>query len=161
MLAHGAALPARQLDDTLRARDLGGVNAEFERALDSVGSDPAAAITAACAILEALCKVYIQDEGLPMPADQSIQPLWKAVQPHLGLDPRAIEDGDLKQVLSGLSSITHGLGAFRTHVGSAHGRGRASYRVSERHARLVVNASHTLAMFIIETWDARKQAKAG
>ena len=91
----------------------------------------------------------------------SIQPLWKAVQPHLGLDPRAIEDGDLKQILSGLSSITHGLGAFRTHVGSAHGRGRAAYRVSQRHARLVVNASHTLAMFIIETWDARRQAKAG
>lgn len=161
VIAHGAILPARQLDDLLRARDLGGVNAEFERALESVSSDPAAAITAACAILEALCKVYIQDEGLTMPADQSIQPLWKAVQPHLGLDPRSIEDGDLKQILSGLSSITHGLGAFRTHVGSAHGRGRAAYRVAQRHARLVVNASHTLAMFVIETWDARRHAKAG
>lgn len=161
VLALGATLPARQLDDILRARDLGGVNQEFERALDAVGSDPAAAVTAACAILESLCKVYIQDEGLSMPADQSIQPLWKVVQPHLGLDPKSLEDGDLRQILSGLSSVTHGLGAFRTHVGSAHGRGRNAYKVSPRHARLVVNASHTLALFIIETWDARKHSRAG
>jgi hypothetical protein len=51
VLAHGATLPARQLDDILRARDLGGTNEEFERALETIGSDPAAAITAACAIL--------------------------------------------------------------------------------------------------------------
>jgi hypothetical protein len=159
ILAKGAALAARQLEDILRARDLGGMNKEFERALNSVGSDPGAAVTAACAILEALCKVYIQDEGLALPSDQSIQPLWRAVQPHLGLDPKSIEDNDLKQILSGLSSITHGLGSFRTHVGSAHGRGRNTYRVAPRHARLVVNASHTLAMFMIETWDARTQSK--
>jgi hypothetical protein len=161
VLSRGATLPARQLEDVLRARDLGGTNHEFERAIDTVGSDPAAAITAACAILEALCKVYIEDEGLVMPNDQSIQPLWRVVQPHLGLDPKSIEDNDLRQVLSGLASVTHGLGAFRTHVGSAHGRGRHSYRVSPRHARLVVNASHTLAMFVIETWDARMRSGQG
>lgn len=120
-------------EDMLRARDLGGMNKEFERALDSVGSDPAAAVTAACVILEALCKVYLEDEGLSLPSDQSIQPLWRAVQPHLGLDPKSIEENDLKQILSGLSSITHGLGSFRTHVGSAHGRGRNTYRVAPRH----------------------------
>jgi len=161
VVALGSTLPVKQLDYVLRARDLGGVNGEFERALDGVGSDPPAAVTAACAILEALCKVYIQDEGLTMPTDQSIQPLWKVVQPHLGLDPKSLEDNDLKQILAGLSSVTHGIGAFRTHVGSAHGRGRNSYRVSPRHARLVVNASHTLALFIIETWDTRKRSRAG
>ena len=157
VVAHGATLPIRQLDDLLRDRDLGGVNREFERALDTVNADPAAAVTAACSIVEALCKVYIQDESLEMPRDQSILPLWRTVQADLGLDPKDVPDNDLKQVLVGFSSVMHGLGSFRTHVGSAHGRGRQSYRLAPRHARLVLNAAHTLAMFVIETWEARRQ----
>ena len=129
---------------------------EFERALSTIETDPAAAVTAACATIESLCRVYIEDEGLVMPSDQSIKPLWKAVQPSLGLDPSQIADDDLKRILSGLTSIIDGLGAFRTHVGSAHGRGRGSYRPSPRHARLVVHSAHTLTVFVIETWDARK-----
>lgn len=160
VIATGISLPVRQLDDVLRNRDLGGVNAEFDRALVSVSSDPGSAATAACAILESLCRVYIEDEKLEMPTDRSIQPLWRVVQADLGLDPKSVDESDLRQVLRGLSSITHGLGSFRTHVGSAHGRGRAGYQLRSRHARLVVNASHTLAMFILETWDARKVSPA-
>ncbi len=152
----GVALPARQLDDIIRERDLGGVNLEFERALSSIESDPSTAATAACAILEALCKVYIEDEGLEMPNDQSLQPLWRVVQRALGLNPASVEDADLQQVLSGLSSITHGLGSLRTHAGSAHGRGRRPYRLAARHARLVVNSAHSLAIFVLDTWDARR-----
>lgn len=161
VLRHGVALPARQLEDILRDRDLGGVNTEFERALGSISADPEAAATAACAILEALCKVYIDDEGLPLPKDQSLQPLWQLVNKHLGLDPKSVEDRDLQQVLSGMTSITQGLGALRTHAGSAHGRGRKQYRLAPRHARFVVNAAHSLAVFVIETWQARKIAVAG
>ena len=156
-----AALPARQLLDVLRSRDLGGVNHEFDRALATIATDPAAAATAACAILEALCKVYIEDHDLEMPSKQVLDALWKVVQAHLRLDPKSVEDNDLKQILSGMASITHGLAALRTHAGSAHGRGRVRYRLEARHARLVVNASHTLALFLIETWDAREQAVAG
>jgi hypothetical protein len=157
VIRSGATLPVRQLENLLRDRDLGGVNLEFTRALDSVTLDPAAAVTAACAIFESLCKVYIEDEGLEMPKDQSVVPLWRVVQADLGLDPRILADNDLKQVLTGLSSIVHGLGAFRTHVGSAHGRGRQAYKLAPRHARLVLNAAHSLTMFVIETWESRRQ----
>ena len=148
-------MPARQLDDMLRSRDLGGVNHEFERALTAVTTDAGAAATAACAILESLCKVYIEDHGLEKPKAQTLEQLWRVVQSHLGLDPKSIEDQDLRQILSGLSSVTHGLAGIRTHAGSAHGRGRTGYKLQARHARLVVNASHTLAVFLIETWEAR------
>ncbi len=133
---------------------------ESQRALASVETDPGAAITAACASVESLCHVCIEDEGLTPPTDQSIKPLWKVVQAHLGLDPSQLADDDLKRILSGLTSIVDGLGALRTHVGSAHGRGRRPYRPSPRHARLAVHAAHTLAIFVLETWDARKVAKA-
>jgi hypothetical protein len=50
-----------------------------------------------------------------MPADQSLKPLWKAASKHLGLDPAAIEDDDVKKVLSGLNSVVDGIGSLRTH----------------------------------------------
>jgi hypothetical protein len=156
VIRHGVAPSVRQLEEILRDRDLGGVNAEYERALASISIDPEAATTAACAILEALCKVYIEDEGLLLPQDQSFQRVWQVVSKHLGLDPRSLEDRDLQQVLSGMASITQGLGALRTHAGSAHGRGRNQYKLAPRHARFTVNAAHSLAVFIIETWQSRK-----
>jgi hypothetical protein len=151
-----AASPTRSLEAILRARDLAAVHKEFERALQSVEQDPPAAITAACAIVEALCKTYCEDEGVDLPKEQSIKPLWKAVQSHIGFDPAKIEDDDLKRILTGLASIVDGIGSFRTHAGSAHGRGPKSYRPAPRHARLLLHSAHSLVAFCIETWDARR-----
>ena len=155
----GAAntLPTKSLNQVLKDRDLSGVDKEFERALANIEKDPPAAITAACSILESLFKVYIEDNSIAMPADQSLKPLWKTASKHLGLDPAAIEDDDVKKVLSGLNSVVDGIGSLRTHTGSAHGRGRRAYRLQARHARLAVHASHTLVGFFIETWDQRKR----
>jgi hypothetical protein len=155
ILSANAGVPTRSFESILRTRDLAALKDEFDRALTTIERDPAAAVTAACATVESLCRVYIEDEGLAMPADQSIKPLWKTVRASLGLDPSQMADDDLKRILSGLSSIVDGLGAFRTHVGSAHGRGRAAYRPQPRHARLAVHSAHTIAVFVLETWDAR------
>lgn len=152
----GIAVPMRSLESVLRERDLPALDVEFERALQNVDKDPPAAVTSACAIVEAMCKVYIEDEGLELPNDQAIKPLWKVVQKGLGLDPTQIADDDLKRILSGLASIIDGIGAFRTHVGSAHGRGRVAYRPASRHARLAVHSAHSLVGFVLETWDNRK-----
>ena len=154
----GGALfaPSKSLADLIRARDLPAVNAEFERAHANVAADPPAAVTAACAILEATCRTYIAEEKLTLPADQSVHPLWKTVQGHLGLDPSQVQDNDLKRVLGGLASIVDGVGALRTHVGSAHGRGPEPIPIEPRHARLALHAAHTVVTFILETWAARK-----
>lgn len=157
ILGAANALPTKSLNQVLKARDLAGVDREFERALANVETDPPAAITAACSILESLFKFYIEDNDVETPADQSLKPLWKAASKHLGLDPAAIEDDDVKKVLSGLNSVVDGIGSLRTHTGSAHGRGRQAYRLQARHARLAVHASHTLVGFFIETWDERKR----
>lgn len=156
---YGASVsyPSRSLEDFLRERNLPEVEAEFERAIATIGSDPPAAVTAACSIIESFCKVYIQDEKLQMPSKQTVVSLWSMVSKHLGLAPRCVEGEDLRKILSGLISIVDGIGAFRTHASSAHGRGRKSYRIDPRHARFVVHAAHSLLMFTIETWDDRKQ----
>ncbi|MGE4553423.1 MAG: abortive infection family protein, partial [Desulfovibrionaceae bacterium] len=157
----GASGPTKSLEGMLRSKDLIGVETEFARAIGNIESDPPASLTAACAIIESLCKFYIEDAGLEMPKDQTVKPLWNTVRVHLGMTPETIADQDLLKIITGLSSIVDGLGAFRSHVGSAHGHGFERYDLKPRHVRLAVHAAHTLTTFILETWDeqGKKAAK--
>jgi hypothetical protein len=149
--------PSKSLGEKLKAGGLAAVDLEYQRAYNSIGSDPGAAVTAACAIVEAVCKHYLETEHVPLPSKQTIAPLWTEVAKHLGLSPGQMMHDDLKQILSGLFSIAAGVGALRTHEGSAHGHVVKNYKIEPRHARLAVHASHTMTLFILETWEARKK----
>ena len=146
----GADATASVLDH-LRERKLDSVEEEVHRSLQHAVTDPAAAVTAACAMVESMCKIYIGDHGLDLPARQDIGSLWKIVSKHVGFDPGSKEDNDVRRVLSGLVSVVTGIGALRTHAGSAHGRGRKRYRLQPRHARLAIHAAHTIVGFLLET----------
>jgi hypothetical protein len=146
-------VPSRSVEAMIRERDLPGLEIEFTRALRSVGTDPPAAITAACSILESLCRIYIEAHALPAPRDQTLGPLWNIVRQHLGLGPSGRVSDDLRKILGGLSTVTDGIGALRTHAGSAHGRGNQTTILEPRHARLAVHAAHTVVTFVLETWS--------
>ncbi len=152
----GTGAPVASLEAALASRDLPAVDEEFARALESVEARPREAVSAAANILEAICKTYIDDEGLDQPRKKDLQSVWSVVRKHLGFDPGSLEDKDLQEILSGLLAVVHGVGAIRTHASSAHGAGRKVYRLAPRHARLAVHSAHTLALFILETWDDRK-----
>lgn len=156
----GASIAARTLADFLRAGDYASIDAEFARALGQLDRDPHAAITAACSIIEAICKHCLETLGQQLPAPQTVAPLWRAVQPHLGLSMNQTLNDDQRQMLQGLSSVVHGIGAFRTHIGSAHGRGPSPPPISIAEARLAVNAAHTLVTFIMELWQAKLRQTA-
>ncbi len=158
----GAAVsvPGRSLDDLLRKRAIPEIEIEFKRAIETVESDPPAAITAACSILESFCRIYIQEERLSLPSDQSAKPLWNTMAYHIGFAPASQTDQDIKKVLSGFLSVVDGVACLRTHDGSAHGKERRPYKVLPRHARLAVHAAHTLVLFGLETWAARKPGHA-
>ncbi|HAT6937293.1 TPA: ATP-dependent RNA helicase HrpA [Legionella pneumophila] len=151
----GKSAPSKHLWEIIKKRDIPSIEEEFQRALTKIYTEPKEAVSAACNILESVFKVYIQDEQLDLPSKQDLQGLWRVVVERLGFDPKSIEDDDLRKVLSGLFSIITGIGAFRTHASSAHGAGRKIYRLKPRHARLAINSAHTLALFIIETWDEK------
>ena len=152
----GASSPAaKDLSSIIRSRDIPSLGIEIDRAVASIESDPAAAITAACAIFEAFCNIYIEDEGIEPPTKIGVQSLWKAIRGNIGVSPTPDMDKKLKQILSGLTSILDGVSSLRNSESSAHGRGRV-YRVEPRHARLAVNASHALVLFLMEVWEHRK-----
>jgi Abortive infection C-terminus len=145
----------RTVSDIIRERDFVGLQTEFDRIYENLESDPAAAVTASCALLESLFKIYIDEKCLHMPADQSLKPLWKIVKNDLRLGPDTVNDNDLKTILTGLAAIVEGTGSLRTHKGSAHGQGKKAYKLKPRHARLAAHASFTLASFVLEAWAER------
>lgn len=155
LISDGSSSPSKSLQELIKGRDIPSIEAEFFRALKNVNSSPREAVSASCNILESIFKVYIADEGLPQPKKQDLQNVWKVVRADLGFETNRVEDNDLKKILSGILSVVDGIGAFRTHASSAHGQGRKGYIIKPRHARLAIHSAHTLALFILETWDEK------
>lgn len=153
----GSTPITKTLEDYLRSGDFLSIEKEFERAIENIQSDPHASITASCSIIEATLKFYIESfDDLAMPNKLNVMPLWGIVQPHLALNTDVTLAADQHKVLKGISSIIDGVGAFRSHIGSAHGRGSSPPSIVVAEARLVVNAAHTLVVFIMEMLHAKK-----
>ncbi|MDB5869897.1 MAG: hypothetical protein JWP96_2229 [Polaromonas sp.] len=161
VLTTGGMAPSKTLGQLIKGREMPAIHREFDRAMETVTGKPREAVSAASNILESIFKIYIEDNNLRMPEKQDLQPVFKVVRADLGLDPGSVEDQDLQRIISGLFSIVDGIGALRTHAGSAHSEGRKSYKLEPRHARLAVNAAHTVATFVMETWDKKESAKLG
>jgi Abortive infection C-terminus len=150
----GTSVPTRSLDELLRQRSIPEIEKEFERALASVEKDPPAAITAACAILESFCRVYLQQAGITPPGSETARNLWKLVATHIGFAPSPDTDEGMKRIFSGFFAVVDGVSLLRNHDSSAHGREARDYVVLPRHARLAVHAAHTLVLFGLESWNA-------
>ncbi len=148
-----------QVVDALRKKidelDLGSVARNFDRAIEQADKDPEDAVTAACCIIESVCKHILDRVGQPYPSSQDVSTLVKAVQGRLNLSPS--NPGlapHVKQILGGLASSTSGIGVLRTYGGDAHGHGSDSMLLEPRIARLAIHAASAVAIFFIETWQA-------
>ncbi|MDH2289994.1 abortive infection family protein [Cobetia sp. 10Alg 146] len=157
-ITNGISPSSATLEEHLKIKSVPAIEEEFYRAIKTASTEPRQAVSAACNILESLFKQYIHDKKLDIPAKQDIQGLWKVVKNDLGLDQSITQDKDLKGILQGINSIVSNTGSFRTHASVAHGESPKRYKVLPRHARLVVNSAHSLALFILETWEDRDHA---
>lgn len=140
--------------------DMDSVSQDFKRALKQTDSDPEGAITAACATVESVCKCILDQMKQPYPAKQDISGLYKEIQKHLKLSPgREDISQEIKQILGGLSTVVSGIGTLRTHAGDAHGKGIKVLRPDGRIARLAIHSASTISLFLIETWQKKKQSQ--
>jgi Abortive infection C-terminus len=138
--------------------DFDTVQAEIARAIANCESDPEDAVTAACSLIESVCRSILVERGVSLPNKKDVGTLVRAVQSELSLSPSrddlpADVANDARQVLSGLTSVAMGIGALRTHVGDAHGREKGYGRIDARIARFALNSGCALALFLIETWE--------
>jgi hypothetical protein len=70
------------------------------------------------------------------------------------IKPGELEDEDIRRLASGLHSIASGMQGIRNRKSSAHGKSSQQskvYAIKRKHARLAVHASHTLAIFVLDT----------
>lgn len=152
----GSTPISKTLESYLRSGDFSSIEKEFERAVNNIHCDPHASITASCSIIEATLKFYIESfDDLAMPSKLNVMPLWSIVQPHVELNADTTLATDQHKVLKGISSIIDGIGAFRSHIGSAHGRGSNPPKIVVAEARLVTNAAHTIVVFLMEVLHAK------
>lgn len=165
LLKRGTSAPAlASLAATLAVIDFDTVQRDLERALASVETDPEDAVTAACSVIESVCRSILGELDIPLPVQLDIQGLYKAIREPLGLAPGK-EDvspdiaNDVRAILGGLNSTVQGIGALRTHAGDAHGRGRGFRRIDARIARLAIHTASGIALFIIETWQKKFPTK--
>ena len=165
LMKRGTSAPAiSALAATVTTIDFDTVQRDLDRALASAENDPEDAVTAACSIVESVCRSVLGELDLPLPSQLDIQGLYKAVREPLGLAPGK-EDvapeiaADVRAILGGLNSVVQGIGALRTHAGDAHGRARGFRRLDSRIARLAIHAASGIALFAIETWQRKFPAK--
>jgi hypothetical protein len=157
--SEGAVVPA--LRKEAAALGMESVQRDLDQALAEADTNPEGAVTAACSTVESVCKCILDELRQPPPSRQDISGLARAVCEHLRLSPD--QEGlpqDIRQMLGGLSTVVGGIGALRTHVGDAHGRGKVRPLVDGRVARFAINAASTVSLFYIETWRSQQSKKA-
>jgi hypothetical protein len=154
MSPHDAAVEAQ-----IGALNAASVTTAWDKAVSRRATDPEGAITAARSLLESVCKTILEDIGETYDDRKDDLPkLYSRVSKALKLAPSDQTEDQFKAILGGCTTVVNGLGSIRNRASDAHGQGRKSYRPASRHAALAVNLAGSMALFLMETYEARQSA---
>lgn len=157
-IGQGAAPPDKLLSETVKP-DHDHVKAAWTKALSRRDSDPEGAITSARTLLEAVCKVILDENGVTYDPGLELPKLYRETAKTLNLAPEQHQEQVFKQILSGVFSVLDGLGAIRNSLSDAHGRGKRVVRPQPRHAELAVNLACSVSSFLMRTHEKRQAEK--
>ena len=118
--------------------------------------DYAGAITSARSLLEAVLLALEQKHDPDPPKhDGNLVKLFRRVQRHLNLVPGQKDLANcLRQILSGMASVVHGLSTFRNCMGDSH---VVRYEPHKHHALLAINCAQTMAQFLVDTNEYQRR----
>jgi len=144
------------------AFDVEHLEAHVRRIEKALPDDPAAAIGSAKELIESTLKTILERLNETYGRSDDIPQLLKLVQKGLELAPNDVDSAKrgtdiIRKTLSNLSGVVLGIAELRNLYGTGHGKGRAHKGLSDRHARLAVSASAALCVFLLETFEARKE----
>ncbi len=137
--------------DVLTLEYVNELAAKADRRLSSGDLD--GAITVARTLLEAvLNELEARLTGAVIDHGGDLQRQYRIVAKNLRIDERsdAVDEG-FKQIARGLVQIVNGLATIRNKASDGHAR---QVKPQERHARVAVNASKTVADFLVEVYRA-------
>lgn len=133
------------------------VQEAWHKALERRSSDPEGAITAARTLLESVCKHILDVAGATYDDSADLPKLYTLTAKQLKLSPSQHTEQLFKQILGGCQTVVEGLGSLRNRHSDAHGKGVSGTKPLLRHAELAVNLSGTMATFLLQTWESRKE----
>lgn len=143
------------ITDGLDVYDAPAVQAFWAKALERRTTDPDGAVTAASTLLEEVCKHIIEDSGAEWGTKWNMPKLYSEAARVLRLAPSQHQEEVFKTILGNCQSIVQSIGSLRNKGGDAHAGGRSRVPFKPRHAALTVNLAGSMALFLIDTWQAR------
>lgn len=154
-LESGGGAADAAITDGLDVYDAPAVHAFWGKALDRRTTDPDGAVTAASTLLEEVCKHIIEDSGGKWESKWNVPKLYAEASKVLNLAPSQHQEEVFKTILGNCQSVVQSIGSLRNKAGDAHAGGRSRVPFKPRHAALTVNLAGSMALFLIETWQAR------
>lgn len=142
---------------TVRAVSSAFIQEAWHKALERRSSDPEGAITASRTLLESVCKHILDAAGATYDDSADLPKLYTLTAKQLNLSPSQHTEQLFKQILGGCQTVVEGLGSLRNRHSDAHGKGASGTKPLPRHAELAVNLSGTMATFLLQTWESRKE----
>lgn len=143
--------------DAVQRFDAEGIRDAWNKAISRREADPAGAITAARTLLETVCKHLLEtsDGSQTYGPNDDLPKLYRQASELLNIAPSQHSEDAFKRILGSAASIVEGLGTLRNKVGDAHASGGRPVKPAPRHAALAVNMAGSMALFLIETANAR------
>lgn len=146
-------------------RDAAVLRVQLERLRRDIDTDPPAAIAHCKELLESQCKMVLIDLGVVVNARDDLPQLYRAASSALGIHANAVPENarasdSVKGMLRSLQNVVQNVAEARNAMGTGHGRESES-PAQRHHARLVFNATVTVAEFVADTWAMRQTDRPG
>lgn len=160
LIAHNPAIES--LSKSATTFDSNILRQQIDRIQTSIEEDPDLAIGTAKELIETVCKTILADYGLSIELNWDVPRLVKEVRGTLKLVPEDIPESargaeTIKRILANLGQIAQGLSELRNLYGTGHGKDGQFKGLNSRHARLAAGCATTLAVFLFETHEFRKE----
>jgi hypothetical protein len=134
------------------------VRAAWERALARSQSDPEGAILAAHTLIEGMCRRVLYDAGASYGRKDELPKLYGRAAKALKIGPSHRARKAMRPVFEGCTDVVLGLLTLPAGDRDSPRRGgKKPIRAAPRHAQLAVNLAGALALFLAETWEARRR----
>ncbi len=128
----------------------------------SIETSPYQAIGVAKELIETACKSIFKSRQEEYNKNWDLSKLMKETTKLLKITPDNISNeakaaSSIRQILGSLSAVVQGIAEVRNEYGSGHGKDSDFKGLQPRHAKLAVGASSTLAIYLLETHEMRKE----
>jgi len=131
---------------------------QWDRANDRLFDDVNGAITAARTLVEATCKLILEELKVEHGKATDLPKLYNLACKALDMAPGAQSDPLFKTLFSSTYTAVHAVGEIRNKFGDAHGKATGTDRPSLADAELVVHFAGAIACFIVRRFESHLTA---